>query len=147
MIALLLGISSLLASVGSPESAKSLSDSTAPSATNAWQRLDPKAKGTFPAPSYPAKAIREHLQRIVTVQLVVRTNGAVEEVKVSKSCGNEFLDNYTVDHVRKKWHFPPGDKRYFLWDCNYKLFTPQDPFVHEGQSKSNGTQNGKPKEN
>jgi len=129
-------------------SSGNLSESTASSDTNNWKRLDAKNAAGFSAPPYPAEALRKHLEGTVTLQIVVRSNGAVEDVRVKKSSGYEALDNAALDVVKTKWRFPEGEKRYLLWDCTYRLFTGEDPFGHAGSAGATNTaQNGKPSEN
>jgi len=81
----------------------------APPATNAWKKVVMESGGSYPAPSYPAAAMKKKLQGTVAVEVVVATNGLPTKVKVHKSSGQTVLDEAAVDCVKNKWRFPAGE--------------------------------------
>jgi len=61
-------------------------------------------------PTYTAKAKEERIQGVVWVQVVVRADGNVGDVQVTRSLDKEFgLDNQAVQAARQ-WQFKPGTK-------------------------------------
>jgi protein TonB len=86
-------------------------------------RFNPDATqgGTFPKPSYPGIALRNHYQGTVTIEIVVDTSGAVVSAKVSQTSGFPVLDEVALNVVKEKWRFPPGPARDYLWPCVFKI--------------------------
>jgi periplasmic protein TonB len=61
-----------------------------------------------PAAEYPAKAKKEHQQGMVSIKMVVGTDGLPRDVKVARSLSPE-LDEAATDAVNK-WRFSPATK-------------------------------------
>ncbi len=70
--------------------------------------VTPPRRVSGDAASYPALAIRAHLQGSVTVDFVVTEQGEPAEIRVVQSAG-EILDRAVVNAV-KKWRFEPARK-------------------------------------
>lgn len=63
-----------------------------------------------PHPRYTAEAMKAGIQGSVGLELVVKADGSVGDVRVTRSLDNEFgLDNEAVRAV-KTWQFAPGTK-------------------------------------
>jgi TonB family protein len=61
-----------------------------------------------PRPVYPYEARRRRLTGSGVALLTVdQTSGAVIDVMMAQSCGNDILDNSTLDALRR-WRFRPG---------------------------------------
>ena len=61
-----------------------------------------------PRPVYPYEARRQRVTGSGVALLTVdQTLGIVTDVLMAQSCGNAFLDNSTVDALRR-WRFKPG---------------------------------------
>jgi TonB family protein len=61
-----------------------------------------------PRPVYPYEARRQRVTGAGVALLTVdQTSGTVTDVLMAQSCGNAFLDNSTLDALRR-WRFKPG---------------------------------------
>ena len=61
-----------------------------------------------PRPVYPYEARRQRVTGSGVALLAVdQTSGTVTDVLMAQSCGNAFLDNSTLDALRR-WRFKPG---------------------------------------
>jgi TonB family protein len=77
--------------------------------------------GYFPAPGYPAEYLDKRLEGLVIVDLMVAPSGMIETARTVLSSGHKGLDAYTADWARKKWKFPPGERRCYRWPVTYML--------------------------
>jgi TonB family protein len=71
--------------------------------------------GQYPRPPYPEAYVRDRVEGLVIVELTVAPSGDVEAAHTVLSSGQKGLDAYTADWVRRKWKFPPGERR--LYHC------------------------------
>ena len=78
--------------------------------------------GYYPSPKYPPAALRQGQVKEGTVVLEIRVDesGSPTSVKVKKTSSFDVLDQAAQECV-EKWRFPPGDKRWFTWECVFKL--------------------------
>ena len=60
-----------------------------------------------PVPRYPAEARQQGLEGVVVLNVLVRSDGRVEEARVAASSGAAVLDEVALDAVRK-WTFVPA---------------------------------------
>ena len=94
---------------------------TAPKLT----KFDPNATtGDFPEPQYPPVAWRAHHEGTVMVEIDVDANGTITAVKLHKSSGFPGpgdLDDWTIKHVKSRWHFRPGQPGAYLKPFIYQL--------------------------
>jgi periplasmic protein TonB len=86
-------------------------------------QFDPHAggEGSFPDPSYPSLAQRNHYQGAAIIDIMVDETGAITSAKVFKTSGFSLLDDAALQVVLKRWRFPPGTKRWLQWPCEFKL--------------------------
>lgn len=63
-----------------------------------------------PSPRYPVDAIRDGLQGVVMLQILVDTDGRPLEVSIHKSSGHRKLDDAARRFVLKHWTFTPAMK-------------------------------------
>jgi len=63
-----------------------------------------------PAPPYPRDALREGLQGVVMLQILVDTDGRPLQVTIQKSSGHRELDEAARRFVLKRWTFRPAMK-------------------------------------
>ncbi len=86
-------------------------------------KFDPNAMnaGRYPPPSYPLLAQRNHYEGTVDIELRVDSSGAVTSVKLIRSSGFPVLDEATLQVVKTRWRFPPGEPRYLMWSCIFQL--------------------------
>jgi periplasmic protein TonB len=63
-----------------------------------------------PAPPYPRDALREGLQGVVMLQILVDTDGRPLEVSIQRSSGHRKLDEAARRFVLKHWTFQPAMK-------------------------------------
>ena len=61
-----------------------------------------------PKPAYPREALREGLQGIVMLRVVVDEAGNPIEVSVATSSGHRVLDRAAREQVLRKWKFVPA---------------------------------------
>lgn len=112
----------LLAYVPLPQAAAAAQQPPAPPAATAEQEKLPEgvlrlAPGIVAPkiiaetkPGYTAEAMRARIQGDVKMDVVVKTDGTVGEVRVTRSLDKEFgLDDQAVKAV-KAWRFTPGQK-------------------------------------
>jgi protein TonB len=61
-----------------------------------------------PRPVYPYEARRQRVTGSGVALLAIdQTSGTVTDLLMAQSCGNAFLDNSTLDALRR-WRFKPG---------------------------------------
>jgi len=77
--------------------------------------------GSYPPPSYPGIAQRNHSEGTVTIEIAVEASGEISSVKVFKSSGFGVLDDAATDVVKHRWRFPPGQPRLYHWPCIFKF--------------------------
>jgi protein TonB len=77
--------------------------------------------GSYPPPSYPGSAQRNHYEGTVMVEIAVEASGEISQVKVYKSSGYGVLDDAATDVVKHRWRFPPGQPRLYHWPCIFKF--------------------------
>ncbi|MBL6665065.1 MAG: energy transducer TonB [Rickettsiales bacterium] len=70
-----------------------------------------------PAPYYPPYAKRKKIEGKVFLNVVVKTDGTPDDVKISQSSGSSMLDNAALSAV-KKWRFIPAKKSGQLVQAN-----------------------------
>ena len=73
--------------------------------------------------SYPNNARRMKHQGVVEVRFLLKTDGSIDELKVSKSSGFESLDNGALENVKKaSSEFPkPKEDRYLRFPIAFTL--------------------------
>ena len=73
--------------------------------------------------NYPSNARRMRHQGVVEVRFLLKTDGSVDELKVSKSSGFESLDNGALENVKKaSSEFPkPKEARYLRFPIAFTL--------------------------
>jgi protein TonB len=59
-------------------------------------------------PVYPPIARRMGEEGIVTLLVIIGTDGSVQDVKVEKSSGHQRLDDAAIDGARRRCRFSPG---------------------------------------
>ncbi len=62
----------------------------------------------YMAPRYPMSARRKGTEGLVTVQFYVDLNGEIEQLTITKSSGDQTLDETVISAV-KKWKFKKSD--------------------------------------
>lgn len=73
--------------------------------------------------SYPNNARRMKHQGVVEVRFLLKTDGSIDELKVTKSSGFESLDNGALENVKKaSSEFPkPKEARYLRFPIVFRL--------------------------
>ena len=73
--------------------------------------------------SYPKNARRMKHQGVVEVRFLLKTDGSIDELKVTKSSGFESLDNGALENVKKaSSEFPkPKEARYLRFPIAFTL--------------------------
>ena len=73
--------------------------------------------------SYPNNARRMKHQGVVEVRFLLKTDGSIDELKVTKSSGFESLDNVALENVKKaSSEFPkPKEARYLRFPIAFTL--------------------------
>jgi protein TonB len=79
--------------------------------------------GSYPVPKYPAIAQRQGqvMEGRVVLEIRVDESGSPTSVEVMKTSGFGVLDRAAQKCVKEEWRFPPGNKRWFTWECVFKL--------------------------
>ena len=85
----------------------------------------PKSKmppgGHYPPPDYPIAYMRDHVEGLIILEMTVAPSGDIEATRIVLSSGHKGLDAHTEEWVRKRWKFPPGEKRLFHWPVAYLM--------------------------
>ncbi|MBK9138225.1 MAG: energy transducer TonB [Verrucomicrobia bacterium] len=68
-------------------------------------------EGSFPKPLYTTGALPSGTHELVLL-VWVDAEGRAERVEVEKSCGSLEQDRKTVQHVRTRWRWKPGEPRF-----------------------------------
>ena len=73
--------------------------------------------------NYPSNARRMRHQGVVEVRFLLKTDGSIDELKVTKSSGFESLDNGALENVKKaSSEFPkPKEARYLCVPIAFTL--------------------------
>ena len=73
--------------------------------------------------NYPSNARRMRHQGVVEVRFLLKTDGSIDELKVTKSSGFESLDNGALENVKKaSSEFPkPKEARYLRFSIAFTL--------------------------
>lgn len=77
--------------------------------------------GYFPKPQYPRDAQLRKEQGEVQLFVEVGEDGQPTKVEVRISSGSPTLDRETLNHVRRFWRWPPGEKRQYLVPWEWRL--------------------------
>lgn len=77
--------------------------------------------GSYPKPTYPPSALRNHEEGTAYIEIMVDETGKMTSVKLHKSSGFPVLDSAALDIVKRSWHFPPGKPRWLIWPCMFQM--------------------------
>jgi TonB family protein len=77
--------------------------------------------GKFPDPPYPTYLMRQGVQGLIVLEIVVAQSGHIDDVKVLLSSDSKTLDEQTRSWVLKHWEFPPGSAETYYWHCEFRL--------------------------
>jgi protein TonB len=77
--------------------------------------------GSFPPPSYPPIAARNHYQGTVTIEFTIDDSGKLTSVKIQKSSGYPTLDEEALNTVKNRWRFAAGKSGYFFKPFVFQL--------------------------
>jgi len=61
-----------------------------------------------PPPPYPAEAVRQQIEGVVTLRVLVDVDGTPLEVEIKRSSGNRRLDEAARRQILRKWRFKPA---------------------------------------
>jgi TonB family protein len=67
-----------------------------------------------PLPPYPKNAMNEGKEGEVTVRILVKADGGLEQINLIKSSGDLRLDKVTVSTIERTWKFKPVTKDYYI---------------------------------
>lgn len=88
-------------------------------------RFTAKGEGTtggyYPSPDYPLFARKNRYQGAVLIDIKVDPSGAITSVSLEKGSGYPLLDEAALDVVKNRWRFPPGEKRWYYWNFEFKM--------------------------
>jgi protein TonB len=74
-----------------------------------------EANGTFPRPDWPLEERKARHTGAVTLHALIAEDGTITEISVRDSSGFGSLDRHVLNHVKRRWQFPPGERRdYYL---------------------------------
>ena len=62
----------------------------------------------FPAPPYPASALRRNITGEVTLRVLVDAQGRPASAVIERSSGSKLLDEAALKFVLARWHFIPA---------------------------------------
>lgn len=63
---------------------------------------------TAPPPPYPPDAVRQQIEGVVTLRVLVDVDGTPLEVEIKRSSGNRRLDEAARRQIMRKWRFKPA---------------------------------------
>src|SRR5690606_18578422 len=69
--------------------------------------IDPRFRRRF-QPNYPPTSKRLGEEGSVVLQVLVGTDGRVQDAKVQESSGHSRLDEAALNHAKRAWRFTPG---------------------------------------
>jgi protein TonB len=75
--------------------------------------------GSFPPPQFVSGVLRNGESATVEVRIEVAPDGSMTKVEVDKTSGYLELDRRTVQHIRNRWRFPPGEARLYVYPVEY----------------------------
>ena len=61
-----------------------------------------------PPPPYPPEAVRQQIEGVVTLRVLVDVDGTPLEVEIKRSSGNRRLDEAARRQILRKWRFKPA---------------------------------------
>jgi len=75
-------------------------------------------EGSFPKPSYFPGSLPSGTH-VLTLLIWVNEEGLTEKLEIEKSSGSIELDRKTLQHIRNRWRWKPGEKRYYRSDIEF----------------------------
>ena len=69
--------------------------------------------GSYPDPSYPREELLSHHEGSIMLYVIVDPTGLPGEVSVKDGSRYPGLDRYAAQWVKSRWHWPPGETRYY----------------------------------
>lgn len=57
-------------------------------------------------PTYPKSAIKWKKEGIVEIEIHIKIDGSIKDVKIIQSSGHKILDNHCISTIKKEWIFP-----------------------------------------
>lgn len=73
-----------------------------------------------PEPEYPAIARRNNWEGLVTLRVLIKTDGAIGDITVFQSSGYEVLDQSALKTV-KKWRYQPASRQGVAVECYWRI--------------------------
>lgn len=67
-----------------------------------------------PLPPYPKNAMNEGKEGDVAVRILVKADGGLEQVNITKTSGDARLDKVAVGAVERGWRFKPVSQDYYI---------------------------------
>jgi protein TonB len=67
-----------------------------------------------PSPSYPKSAMNEGVEGNVTLRILVKADGSLEDVHVDSSLTDSRLVNAAVSSIKRNWKFKTVTQNYFI---------------------------------
>jgi TonB family protein len=67
-----------------------------------------------PLPPYPKNAINEGKEGEVALRILVKADGSLEQVNLTKSSGDLRLDKAAASTIQRSWKFKPVTKDYYI---------------------------------
>lgn len=77
--------------------------------------------GSYPEPDYPIEALRLRQQGTVTLLVLIDADGTAITSKLHQTSGSDLLDRSTVQYVKRRWKWPPGEPRQYYVPVEYRL--------------------------
>ncbi len=74
-----------------------------------------------PHPDYPSEARRKGIEGLVKLEIEVRDDGRIGEVRKLVPSGSFVLDNHTISWVKRRWRFPVGKPQLLHTEFVYQL--------------------------
>ena len=86
-------------------------------------RFDPNGAtgGSYPEPSYPREELLAHHEGTVVIYVVVEPDGSPGSVTVKDGSGHPGLDRHAVQYIKTRWHWPPGETRYYYVPIEFRI--------------------------
>jgi TonB family protein len=79
------------------------------------------AKGSFPEIRYVSGTLPTGTTAVLEVLIDVNADGTVETVDIEKSTGSIELDRKTVQHIRSRWRWEPGEARKYSYEITFQV--------------------------
>ncbi len=67
-----------------------------------------------PKPNYPKNAQNEEIEGKVAVRVLVKKDGSLEKVNLTKSSGDYRLDKVAISSIERNWKFKAASRDYFI---------------------------------